>query len=845
MKLFLFAAAAAVVSASSTDKLSCSDGTSCNVTSDQIFGYGNDIVHFNVNTTADCCAGCNKEPRCRAWNVDHNAVTKDGLLPCWLHSSTVVHERKGATSGLRSTPLPPPTKDGWYPCANKDASKFKFCDTSLSIDDRLADLVPRISTKLAGGQLTARESPAVEEFSLPAYYWGTNAIHGIQNTDCIDGHCPTSFPAPCGLAATFNMSVVKDMGAVIGQELRAYWNEQHHNSLDTWSPTININRDPRWGRNVESPGEDPLLNGLYGSAYLEGLQGDDEKTVQAVVTLKHWFAYNLENYHGTTRHNFDAQVSAYDLQNTYWPAWRKAIQENGALGIMCSYNSVNGVPTCTNNYTTKMLRNDWNFEGYITSDSDSCHDVYSQHHYTKTAEEAVAACLHGGTDIDSGSTYSGHLENSVEQGDSTREMVDQALTNSYRMRFRMGLFDPNVSTIYDNITKEVVGCAANVAKSDFAARQSLVLLRNEATSVEESATRTLPFVPGKNVAVIGRSSNSSSDILGNYIGPICPTGKYQCVTTLYEAIKSSNGDGKTCLVDDPTAITNALHCAQGADYVVLTVSNAGSEGGGEGGDRDAIRLDDEQMKLAKAMLTVGKPLVLVSINGGLISLDELANQVPAILVAWMPGAHGAKAVSDAIFGAYNPGGKMPATMYNSSYIEEVDFLDMSMQAGPGRSYRFFTGKPLYEFGYGLSYTTFALSWAGGKAPETQTLLTSTATASFEVKIDNKGEVDGDEVVQVYFKQPSNATNDDAPVPLRQLVDFKRETLMKGCNSSLHFNISAMQLAVVNAEGSLQVASGMYTIIFTRGNDAEDDLTAHVNIAVGDKPITLGSVPKWW
>lgn len=240
-------AAAAAAAANADSPLSCSDGTSCNVTNDVIFGYGEDISTTSVKSAADCCAACNQNPRCQAWNIDPAAASAEtksnsGDFACWLHSGTTAHPRKGAVSAVRNTPLPPPTKDGWYPCANADASRFKFCDTSLDLEDRLSDLVSRIATAEAGSQLTARQSPSIPSLDLPSYYWGTNAIHGIQNTQCIGDLCPTSFPAPCGLAATFNMSVVKDMGAVIGRELRAYWNEQQHNSLDTWSPTININR---------------------------------------------------------------------------------------------------------------------------------------------------------------------------------------------------------------------------------------------------------------------------------------------------------------------------------------------------------------------------------------------------------------------------------------------------------------------------------------------------------------------------------------------------------------------------------------------------------------------------
>jgi hypothetical protein len=246
-------------------------------------------------------------------------------------------------------PSPPPTS-GWDDACTPGTkgAALKFCDAALPMDERLDDLVSRVSLNETAGQLTARESPLLDRLGLPAYYWGTNAIHGVQDAECLNltGGCPTSFPAPCSMAASFNMSLVHDMGNVIGRELRAYYNARRHNSLDTWSPTININRDPRWGRNVESPGEDPLLNGLYGTAYTQGLQQYTgiEKVVQAVVTLKHWLAYSIEGsqlHRGCGRHNIDVSVSAYDLAHTYMPPFEHTVKHGKALGIMCSYNAVN------------------------------------------------------------------------------------------------------------------------------------------------------------------------------------------------------------------------------------------------------------------------------------------------------------------------------------------------------------------------------------------------------------------------------------------------------------------------------------------------------------------------
>jgi len=381
---------------------------------------------------------------------------------------------------------------------------------SLSLDERVDDLVSRITLEQAATQLTARESPSIAPpLNLPSYYWGTNAIHGVQNVACLStGACPTSFPAPCSLSAAWNPGLVEGMGSIIGKELRAYFNGKVHDSLDSWSPTINLNRDPRWGRNVESPGEDPLLCGTYGSAYTKGLQEEDNGVRQATVTLKHWVAYSIEDYNNTTRHTEDAHVSEFDLSDSYFPAWEKTIKEGGAKGVMCSYNMLNGHPTCGNANLTAILKEDWGFTGYITSDTDSCGDIWESHKYETTGEEAVRDCLMSGTDIDSGSTYTHFLESAVKKGLVDKSYVDRALHNSYKMRFEMGLFDPKKPNKFRNITTKVVGEKASQAASLDAARQGMVLLKND--------NDLLPFPSMGKIAVIGQASNDTNALTGSY-----------------------------------------------------------------------------------------------------------------------------------------------------------------------------------------------------------------------------------------------------------------------------------------------------------------------------------------
>jgi beta-glucosidase-like glycosyl hydrolase len=245
--------------------------------------------------------------------------------------------------------------------------------------------------------------------------------------------CPTSFPNPNALGASFNKTAWKQMGQIIGLELRSLWlhgateasswSGRPHAGLDCWSPNININRDPRWGRNQEVPSEDPYLNGQFGTSYTVGLQkgkSEDPRYIQAVVTLKHWDAYSLENSGGKTRHNFNAIVDNFTLADTYLPAFKETVTVGNALGVMCSYNSVNGVPTCASPFLNKVLRDTWKFDGYVTSDTGAVADIYKEHHYTKDGATASCAALKdGGCDIDSGSVYHGNLLAGVKAGATT------------------------------------------------------------------------------------------------------------------------------------------------------------------------------------------------------------------------------------------------------------------------------------------------------------------------------------------------------------------------------------------------------------------------------------------
>lgn len=346
---------------------------------------------------------------------------------------------------------------------------YAFCDPQLPLQARLDNLLSLLTLDEKPTLLLARNSPRgnVSRLGVPEYDWGGNCIHGVQSRCADDGRCPTSFPNPNSLGASFNRSVWRSMGEVIGVELRSLWlqgvGENHatdlpHIGLDCWSPNIGIVRDPRWGRNLETPSEDPTVCGSFGVEVTKGLQESktDPRFVQAVVTLKHFDANSLEGDWGPggkiNRHTVDAQISAHDLHESYLPAFRQCVTEGGALGVMCSYNAINGVPSCANHWLlNETLRGAWNFSGYVSSDSGAVVDVYHSHNYTHSWTQTVAKTIEAGCDVESylpgraystSGPYEKYVPAAVRSGELDISALDAAVRRTLRLRFRLGLFDP-------------------------------------------------------------------------------------------------------------------------------------------------------------------------------------------------------------------------------------------------------------------------------------------------------------------------------------------------------------------------------------------------------------------
>jgi len=395
------------------------------------------------------------------------------------------------------------------------------------------------------------------------------------------------------------------------------------------------------------------------------------------------------------------------------------------------------------------------------------------------------------------------------------------------MRFELGLFDLEgaKTSKYASIGKDVVGQESHQNTSLQASREAMVLLKN---------SDVLPTKKGQKVAVIGQAADSLESMLGNYNGQICPDKSYNCFPSIFSEVSRINGDA-TALVAS-TDVTNATAAAKAADFLVLVIDNY-KDGGGEGSDRYTIGLEDSQKSMVDAVLQLKKPTVLVILSGGLISIDDLTDTAPAIIQAFMPGVHGGRAIAETIFGDNNPGGKMPVTMYHSSYINEVDFFNMSMVNGLGRSYKYYKGTPLYPFGFGLSYTTFSLAPALHQSSIT---LPSTGSITLKVTLTNTGKVPGDEVVFAYMTNETQVRL-DTPMPIKSLLTFQRSHLNAGESTTVDLELQAKRFALVNSKGVKTVVPGSYTLQVDRGHGTPLKFVVEIT----GEPVTLFSLKPWW
>jgi len=416
--------------------------------------------------------------------------------------------------------------------ASCGAAPCPYLDLALAPEARAKDLVSRMTLEEKVSQMQD-VAPAIPRLGVPAYNWWNEALHGVARNGFA-----TNFPQSIGLAATWDTALMHRIAAVIAVEGHAKYNEAIRNNdrsrfagLTFWSPNINIFRDPRWGRGMETFGEDPFLTASLGVEFVKGLQGDDPKYLELVATPKHFAVHSGPE---PSRHGFNVDVSDHDLEDTYLPAFRAAIVDGHADSIMCAYNAIDGAPACANSMLLqKHLRQDWRFNGYVVSDCDAVADIERGHHFANSSEQGDADAVKAGTDLDCGSAYKA-LTKAVADHLLSEAEIDTAVTRLFTARMRLGMFDPPAAVPFNAIPYSEIDSAAHRELALEAARESIVLLKNR--------NGTLPLKPSvRKLAVVGPTADLLESIEGNYNGtaahPVSPLDglrkQFGCDNVLY------------------------------------------------------------------------------------------------------------------------------------------------------------------------------------------------------------------------------------------------------------------------------------------------------------------------
>ena len=691
------------------------------------------------------------------------------------------------------------------------AQPFPYQNKNLSAEQRAADLLGRLTLE-EKASLTMHASPAIPRLGIKQYNWWSEALHGIARNGSA-----TVFPQPIGMASSFDERLIEEVFSAASDEARVKYLETRDNvkvyqGLTFWTPNINIFRDPRWGRGMETYGEDPFLTGRLGMAVVRGLQGPEDSPIRKThACAKHYAVHSgLES----NRHRFDAVVSERDLRETYLPAFKDLVTKAHVQEVMTAYNRFRGEPCAASSYLVdQILRKEWGYQGMVVSDCWAIPDFFEKgrHGFTDSPVQAAALAVRNGLDVECGSTFV-NIPAAVEQGLLDEADLDRNLMRILTERFRLGEMDG--SSPWDDLDPAIVEGPEHRARSLKMARESLVLLQNKGV---------LPLHPGQKVAVIGPNADDTEMMWGNY-NPVPKS-----TVTLLDAFKArdpqvvnfrgcgiigaefmpeNNPDDRMAQlmklsneeleevakqyainINDVKAYarrTKLLHDSflpaldvddvlkrlEGIDVVVfaggISPRLEGEEmpvqlPGFSGGDRTDLELPAVQRQLLQALHAAGKKVVLVNFSGCAIGLVPETQSCDAILQAWYPGQEGGTAIVEALYGEFNPSGKLPVTFYRSvDQLPEVEDYNME-----GHTYRYFRGTPLFPFGFGLSYTDFHFGAA------------KVQNGVLEFTVRNTGKRNGTEVVQLYVRKPG-----DVGGPNKTLRAFQRVTVMAGASATV-------------------------------------------------------------
>ena len=714
---------------------------------------------------------------------------------------------------------------------NAKSSKFPYQNPKLPISQRVEDLMSRMSLEEKVNQMSAQllfmdkfyeerdytkghvrnvahflwagnlpndaKSAAQRinedtKLSMEANRWGIpvlqhgEALHGAQwgNATC--------FPQSISMAATFDTDLYHQVALVIAKELRAVGVRQ------VYAPVVNISRDQRWGRAQESYGEDVLMNSAFGVAYVKALEGSG-----VVTTPKHY----VDNYGEGGHDSYPSPTSWRVLREVYLEPFRACFQEGGSRSVMSAYNSIDGVPvSCNERLLNQILRDEWGFDGYVVCDYGAVSLLKDGHFMAETHEDALAMSINSGLDLELMNTHKNIL-NLVKEGKISEETVNESVRRILKIKFELGLFeDPFVN---EKKAAEIVRCDEHKALAEKAARKCMTLLKNNGI---------LPL-DGKKINKIGIYGPGANQVcLGDYSGPF-GGWRGEGAVNAYQGIQKAFEGKADVVLNQAGQDVNPL--AQSCDVLLFFPAIMEDEGS----DRSSFKLPsqhvnqnredinnqiiDEQKKLDVAidqekmirdLIATGKPVIVVLQNGSVIDITDWVDGTAAVLEAWYPGEQGGTAIADVLTGKYNPGGRLPF-----SWVKSIGQNPMYYSVKPsGRNYSYVEndGKPLYPFGYGLSYTTF--EYSNFEMPEE---LDKDNVLKLSVTVTNTGKVAGDEVVQVYMHDEIASVGR----PLKELVAFKRVTLNPGESKKVEIEVPYRSFHMWDKDMEFRVEEGWFNV----------------------------------
>jgi beta-glucosidase len=656
-----------------------------------------------------------------------------------------------------------------------------YKDEQQPLNNRVKSLISTLTLEEKVSLLGYR-SKAVDRLGIPAYNWWNEGLHGVARA----GEA-TVFPQAIGMAATFNESLIHQVGDAISTEARAKYNlgtqqgrHLQYMGLTFWSPNINIFRDPRWGRGQETYGEDPFLTSRMGINYVKGMQGNDPLHLKTAATAKHFVAHSGPE---ATRDEFNAVVDEKDLRDTYLYAF-KALVNNNVESVMTAYNRVNGEPNSTSgSYLKNILLKEWGFKGHVVTDCGALDDIYLRHKTMKSGVEVAAAAIKTGINLDCSSILQNHVVEAIKRGLLTEKEVDNALAKILRTEFKLGFFDDPKSSKYANYGADSISNSAHTALARKVAQQSMVLLKNN--------NNVLPLKKGSysSITVLGTNAASLDALVGSYHGVSSK------MVDFVSGITAAVGLDTRVEYDLGSSYTDTTHfggiwAAGNSDVTVAVIGLSpvleGEAGdaflSATGGDKANLSLPAGNIAFMKALRkgVPDKPIIAVITAGSAVDVAAIEPYADAIIFAWYPGEQGGNALADLVLGKVSPSGHLPLTFYK----KEADLPDYNSYAMKGRTYRYFKGPVQYPFGFGLSYTTFNYDWKD--MPKQKYAFKDSIT--FSVTVKNSGKMDADEVVQAYIQYPNLER-----MPVKELKSFKRVSIQQGQDQVVNLSIPVSEL----------------------------------------------------